>query len=359
MNNKKVFNLAYISEVIKGKLYGDANFEVSGIKSYEKAGPDDITFSEKSLILKDIIEKPIGAVITNEKVETDKNIIVVENPKLAWTSCIDLFYNEPEPERTISPQSFVDKTAHIGNNVYIGHFTVIEKNAQIGDNVLIYPNCYIGANTVIAENTKLYPGVKLYYDTVIGKNCIIHSNTVIGADGFGFVPSPTGLKKIYQIGNVVVKDNVEIGANSTIDRATTASTVIGNNVKLDDHVHIAHNCEIGDYTVLAGTCALAGSVKVGKAVTMAGQTAVAPHINIGNNVTIGGKSGVISDIKDNTTVSGFPAKDHNLEKKIIISTYKLPEIIKKNRDLFSSVKRISHRLESIEKYLNLKFRKDN
>lgn len=359
MNSKKVFTLKYICEKINGNLFGDENYEITGIKSFEKAGKSDIVFAENNYVLNQALNLDIGAIITNEKVESNNNIIVVKNPKYAWTICIDLFYDEPQPDKVISSNSFIDESVKIGKNVYIGHFAVLEKNVVIEDDVQIYPNCFIGENTIVGQNTKLYPGVKLYYNTKIGKNCIIHSNTVVGADGFGFVPSKTGIKKIYQIGNVQVNDNVEIGACTTIDRATTGSTVIGSNVKIDDHVHIAHNCEIGDYTIITGQVGMAGSVKIGSNVTIAGQAAIAPHMTIGNNVTIGGKSGVVSDIPDGSIVSGFPAKDHNLEKKIMISLPRLPESIKKIRELFGSVKRISHRLESIEKYLNLKFRKDN
>jgi UDP-3-O-[3-hydroxymyristoyl] glucosamine N-acyltransferase len=356
---KKEFNLKQISDIIAGKIIGDSEYKITGVKNIYEAGKEDITFAENNYALKQALEQTPGAILYKEQIETENNIIIVENPKYAWTLCIDLFYNEPVPANEISKNAYIDSTAKIGKNVYIGHFSVIEKNAVIKDNAKIYPNCFIGENCIIGETTKLYPGVKLYYDTVLGNNCIIHSNTVIGADGFGFTPTKSGIKKIFQIGNVIIKDNVEIGANTTIDRATTSSTVIGSNVKIDDHVHIAHNCVIGDYTIMTGMVALAGSVKVGKNVTIAGQAAVGPHMTIGNNVTIGGKSGVVTDIPDGRIVSGFPAKEHNIEKRIMISLPRLPEMFKKIRLLFSSVKRISHRLENIEKYLNLKFRKDN
>lgn len=356
MEEKRFFTLKDIGLKIEGKVIGDENYLISGVKDFATAGENDITFAETESILNKALKFNVGAIITNKQIDTDKNLILVNYPKLAFALCVELFANEPEPLIEISERSYIDSTAKLGKNIYIGPFAVIEKNVEILDNSKIYPQVFIGVNSKIGKNTKLYPGVKIYYNTIIGDDCIIHSGAVIGADGFGFFPVGTNIKKLYQIGNVIIKNNVEIGANTTIDRATTGSTIIESNVKIDDQVHIAHNCEIGESSIIVSQVGIAGSVKVGKYVTLAGQTGVGPHVNIGDKVIAAAKTGISSDIKSGSIISGFPAKPHTEEKKIKAAISKLPEYVKKIRDIFSSVKRINHRLEHIEKYLNLKCR---
>lgn len=355
---KATFTLKEIAEKINGRVIGNENYQITGAADFEAAGENDISFAENQYILKKAIKLNCCALITNEQIQTDKNLIVVDYPKLGFALCVELFYNEPQPQPGISSNSHVDNTAKIGKNVYIGPFAVIERKVTIMDNAKIYPNVFIGENSIIGTNTKIYPGVNIYYNTEIGNDCIIHAGAVIGGDGFGFLPVNNKMKKLYQIGNVIIKGNVEIGSNATIDRATTGSTIIEENVKLDSQVHVGHNCLIGENTVMAAQCGMSGSSKVGKNVMFGGQCAVAPHTSVSDNVMVGGKSAVTSSNKPGSIISGFPARPHKEEKKIKASLSKLPGAIKKIRSLFDSVKRISHRLENIEKFLNLKWRQD-
>ncbi|HOK41814.1 MAG TPA: UDP-3-O-(3-hydroxymyristoyl)glucosamine N-acyltransferase [bacterium] len=351
---KNSFTVKEIASKINGKIKGKEDYIITGINNFENANSEEITFAENDYILKKAIELNAGVIITNKEIETEKTLIIVENPKLGFAICLELFLTEPIPEPAISDKAYIGSNVKIGKDVYIGPFAVIEKNVEIADKVKIYPDVYIGENSKIGENTKIYSGVKIYYNTIIGKDCIIHSGAVIGADGFGFFPYKNTIKKLYQIGNVIIKDNIEIGANTTIDRATMGSTIIENNVKIDDQVHIGHNCKIGENSIIVAQVGIAGSCIIGKNVTLGGQTGIAPYTKIGDNVMAAAKTGISSDIKSNSIVSGFPARDHNEEKKIKAAISKLPEQIKKLRSLYESVIRISHRLEKIEQYLNLK-----
>ena len=205
----------------------------------------------------------------------------------------------------------------------------IQEDAEIGDNVKIYPQVYIGSNVTIGEGTIVFPGAKILEDSIVGQNCVIHSGTVIGSDGFGFAPQKNGsYKKIPQTGIVVLGDRVEVGSNSTIDRATLGVTSIGNGVKLDNQIQIAHNVEIGENTVIAAQTGIAGSSKIGKNCVIGGQVGVVGHINIGDNVKIQGQSGVISSIKDNAVIQGTPAFSYNDYNKSYVYFKNLPNIVK-------------------------------
>ena len=229
-------------------------------------------------------------------------------------------------------KSGTEENVHIGKGVevpeqhYLGAFSYIGDGCQLGNNVSIYPQVYIGDNVKIGENVTIYAGVKIYHDCVIGNNCTIHAGAVIGADGFGFAPSTEGYQKIAQIGNVILEDYVEIGANATVDRATMGSTIIRKGVKLDNLVQIAHNVEIGTNTVMAAQCGIAGSTKVGENCMFAGQVGVAGHISIGNNVIIGAQSGVPNSVASNQTILGYPAQNSREFAKQVVMIKKLPEL---------------------------------
>ena len=229
-------------------------------------------------------------------------------------------------------KSGTEENVHIGKGVegpeqhYLGAFSYIGDGCKLGNNVSIYPQVYIGDNVKIGENVTIYAGVKIYHDCVIGNNCTIHAGAVIGADGFGFAPSTEGYQKIAQIGNVILEDYVEIGANATVDRATMGSTIIRKGVKLDNLVQIAHNVEIGTNTVMAAQCGIAGSTKVGENCMFAGQVGVAGHISIGNNVIIGAQSGVPNSVASNQTILGYPAQNSREFAKQVVMIKKLPEL---------------------------------
>ena len=231
---------------------------------------------------------------------------------------------------------FISESANYGENIYIGAFAYISDNVKIGDNVKIYPNVYIGDNVIIANNVTLFSGAKIYSDTQIGNNCVIHSSAILGADGFGFSPNEKGeFIKVPQTGNVIIEDNVDIGAATSIDRATLGSTIIRKGVKLDNQIQIAHNVEIGKNTVIAAQTGIAGSTKIGENCMIGGQVGIAGHLSIGNNVRIQAQSGIGRNVKDNETLQGSPSFTYNDYNKSYVHFKNLPKII--------------HRLTTIEK----------
>jgi UDP-3-O-[3-hydroxymyristoyl] glucosamine N-acyltransferase len=251
-------------------------------------------------------------------------------------------YNASRPRKKgISKLASINEAAAVGENCYVGDFTVIEQGAKIGDNVQLYPQCYVGDNVTIGEGTKIYPGVKIYEGCVIGKNCIIHSGVVIGADGFGFAPKEDGtFAKIPQLGNVVIEDNVELGANTCIDRAKTDTTYIRQGVKLDNLIQIGHNVEIGANTVMSAQVGVAGTSKVGRNCFVAGQVGVADHITIGDRVKIGSKSGIDKSVGNDEIRFGYPALPGIQYHRSFAVFRQLPEMSQKLRELEKRIAKI-------------------
>ncbi|MCL6103465.1 MAG: UDP-3-O-(3-hydroxymyristoyl)glucosamine N-acyltransferase, partial [Bacteroidetes bacterium] len=237
-------------------------------------------------------------------------------------------YQQLKPvKKGIEQPSFVSSSASLGKDIYIGAFAYISDHAVIGNNVRIHPQVFIGDNVVIGDNTTLFAGVKIYADCKIGSDCILHSGVVIGADGFGFAPSSEGpFSKIAQIGNVILEDSVEIGANTTVDCATMGSTIIRRGVKLDNQIQVGHNVEIGENTVIAALTGISGSTKIGKNCMIAGQVGFAGHLSVGDNVKIGGQSGVMTTVADNATVIGSPIQDHKDYMRSMAIFRKLPQM---------------------------------
>jgi UDP-3-O-[3-hydroxymyristoyl] glucosamine N-acyltransferase len=246
----------------------------------------------------------------------------------------------------IEQPSFIHEEASVKKDIFIGAFSYISKNAKIGNNVKLYPQTFIGENVIIGDNCILYSGVKIYDDCVIGNDCIFHSGVVIGSDGFGFAPQNDGTyKKIPQIGNVIIEDNVEIGANTTIDCGTMGSTIIKKGAKIDNLIQVAHNCEIGENTVMAAQSGLAGSTKIGSDCKIAGQVGFAGHLIVGNNVNVGAQSGVNKSIKDNETIFGSPAIPIKDQMKAISIYKNLPQL----REDVMQLKRDVKSLKNTEK----------
>ena len=249
-----------------------------------------------------------------------------------------------QPKSGIDPNTFIATSVSLPTSVYVGAYSYIGENAIIGENVKIYPQVYIGENVKIGHDTILYPGVKIYRDCVIGNNCTLHSGVVIGADGFGFAPMGETYVKIAQIGNVVLEDYVEIGANTTIDRATMGSTRIHQGVKLDNLIQVAHNVEIGENTVMAAQCGIAGSTKVGSHCMFGGQVGLAGHICIGNHVNIGAQSGVTKDFEDGQIIFGSPAQPKREAFRTAGMIKRLPNVLKLVDELQEEVERLKQRL---------------
>ncbi len=306
------FTAIQIAEILEGEVIGDSSIEVSMLSKIEEGTQGSLTFLSNEKYTPYIYTTDASIVIVNKTFNPTKEIkatlIKVEDAYGSFSKLLS-FYNEVKNNK-IGKESphFLSESATIGASIYLGAFSYIGENVVIADNVKIYPHCYIGDNVTIGEGTVLFSGVKVYSDCKIGANCKIHAGAVIGADGFGFAPDENGVyTAIPQIGNVIVEDNVDIGANTTIDRATMGSTFIRKGVKLDNLIQIAHNVEVDENTVFAAQSGVAGSTKIGKNVMVGGQTAIAGHLKVGDKAIVMAKSGVTKNIKDKDIVVGFPA----------------------------------------------------
>ena len=326
------FTAKQIAELLKGTIAGDENVSVNRLSKIEEGEPGSISFLANPKYTHHIYTSQASVVIVDEGFVPEKpvvsTLIKVRNAYMAFAELLD-FYNKIKMDKKgVSDSAFVSDSAQLGNDVYLGAFAFIGENVRIGDNAKIYPQVYVGDNVTIGNNTTLFPGVKIYSDVMIGNNCTLHAGVVVGADGFGFAPQDdSNYKKIAQIGNVIIEDNVEIGANTTVDRATLGSTIIRKGVKLDNLIQIAHNVEVGENTVMAAQSGIAGSAKVGRNCMIAAQVGIVGHLNIGNNVKIAGQSGVTTNVKDDSVVFGSPAFDAGKYKKSYIHFRNLPKIV--------------------------------
>ena len=326
------FNAQQIAKIINGEIVGNASVEIKSLAKIEEGKKGDLSFLANPRYTPYIYTSKASIIIVNKSFTADKDInttlIKVKDAYASFSQLLDLYKKMKVEKIGISEKADIAAKSTIGDDVFIGAFTSICEGVIIEKNVKIYPNCYIGENVKIKENTILFSGVKVYHDCIIGANNIIHSGVIIGSDGFGFAPNGnTNYKKINQIGNVVIGNNVEIGANSTIDRATMGSTIIGNGVKLDNLIQIAHNVEIGEHTVIAAQAGVAGSSKIGKNCMIGGQVAVSGHLSIADKVKIAGQSGIASSIKEvGRIVQGPMAFDIKDFQRSYIIFKKLPEI---------------------------------
>lgn len=337
------FKAKQIADFLKGEIIGDSEVSVNTISKIEEAKPGSLTFLANPTYTSYIYETQASIILINKDFNPEKPIdttlIKVENAYESLAQLLKL-YQESLPKKVgISSMTSIAESAKLGKDVYIGDFTVIGEGVEIGENTTIYPNSYIGDNSVIGSNCTVYPGVKMYDNCVIGNQCTIHSGAVIGSDGFGFAPqSDNNYMKVAQIGNVILEDHVEIGSNTTIDRATMGSTVIKKGVKLDNLIQVAHNVVIGENTVIAAQSGIAGSSKVGKNCMFGGQVGLSGHIKIGDQVKIAAQSGLSSNVRDNKTVMGAPAMDHDKYIKAYIHFRNLDKIVKRVEELEKRVK---------------------
>lgn len=309
------FTARTIANFLKGEVVGNPDIEVWDIAKIEEGRPGTLAFLANPKYAKYIYETKASIVLINASFVAEgpisATLVKVEDAYQAFASLLDLYQQSKPVKEGIEKESFISDSAIIGQKVYIGTYAYIAENANIGNAAKIYPQVFIGDNVTIGENTIIYPGVKIYNDCKIGANCIIHAGAVIGADGFGFAPnSDNNYKKVPQIGNVIVEDFVEIGANTCIDRATIGSTIIRKGVKLDNLIQVAHNVEIGENTVMAAQGGIAGSTKVGRDCMMGGQVGLAGHITVANGAKLGAQCGVNSNvINENATLIGSPVMD--------------------------------------------------
>ena len=328
------FTAGHIADQINGTVVGDRDIDIFNISKIEEGSKGSLTFLANPKYTEFIYTtKASAAIVSSDFEPTEKielTLIKVKDPYSSFTTILELFDKDLSKRKGISQLTDVDKSSKISDSAFIGSFSSVGENSIIGEKCIIENQVFIGNNVKIGKGCLIYPGVKILDDTIIGQNCIIHSSTTIGSDGFGFAPNDDGsYKKIPQTGNVVIGDNVEIGSNSTLDRATLGSTIISNGVKLDNQIQVAHNVEIGENTAIAAQSGVAGSTKIGKNCMIGGQVGIIGHIKIGDNVKIQAQAGVTSNIESNSRVTGTPAISYMNYNKSYVHFKNLPEIVKK------------------------------
>lgn len=332
------FTAQKIAELIGGTLEGNPDVVVTRVVKIDEDETGGLGFLANPKYEQFIYSTGADVVIVHNDFKAEKELkptlIRVEEPYLAIASLLEM-YNKMKLDKTgVSKLAFIDESANIGNDVYIGEYTVVGKNVVLGDGVKIYPNVYIGDGSKIGAGSLIFSGARLYHDTVIGTDCTLHSGVIIGGDGFGFAPNENGeFIKVAQTGNVVIEDKVEIGANTTIDRATIGSTIIRRGVKLDNLIQVAHNVEIGENTVIAAQTGISGSTKIGKNCMIGGQVGIVGHIKIGDNVKIQAQAGIPSNVKDGDIIMGSPAINLRQYMKSYIHFKNLDGIVNRLNEL--------------------------
>lgn len=343
------FSAKQIAEYIQGVTVGDENATVHTFSKIEEGIPGALTFLANPKYTHYIYETKASIVLVNKDFipegEITATLIKVDNAYESLAKLMTL-YEMSKPKKTgIDPLASVAANARIGENVYIGPFACIEEGAVIGDNAYIHPHVTVGCNAKVGNGTILYPHVTVYHDCRIGNQCIIHAGAVIGADGFGFAPSAEGYEKIPQIGITIIEDQVEIGANTCVDRATMGATIVHKGTKLDNLIQIAHNVEVGSHTVMASQVGIAGSAKIGEWCMFGGQVGVAGHIQIGDHVNVGAQSGIPGNTKSGSSLMGYPAIEPKQFARSSAVFKKLPE-------MYSELGRLQKELEELKKQLN-------
>jgi UDP-3-O-[3-hydroxymyristoyl] glucosamine N-acyltransferase len=318
------------------EIIGNSEIEILGVSSPENAKENQLTFIFEDKYYSFFDTTKASVVLTNKKNNLSEKFtyLISNNPKLDMAKVLEIFEYKPKLFNGIHKSVFIGENCNIDIDVSINPFVYIGSNVVIKKGVTIFPHSYIGDYSIIDENTIIYPNVTIAHQTKIGKNVIIHSGTVIGSDGYGFIQTKGNVHyKIPQIGNVIIEDDVEIGANVSIDRGTTDSTIIKKGTKIDNMVHIAHNVKIGERSLLVAQSGIAGSSELGSDCVVAGQAGISGHLKIGSQVMILGKSGVTKDLEDKSKVSGFPARDHKDELKQQVFIKKLPKLIEEINEL--------------------------
>lgn len=343
------FSAQQIADFLSGTIEGDPNIKVSNFSKIEEGKFGTLTFLANLKYAHHIYNTEASIVLVNNDFKPEQPIkatlIRVDNAYAALAKLLDLVEQTKSKKRGVDPTAFIAASASTGENCYIGTFAYIGEGAKVGKNCMIYPHAYIGDNVTVGDNCVIYPHATIYEDCKVGNNCILHAGCVIGADGFGFAPEGESYKKIFQLGNVILEDDVEIGANTTIDRAVMESTIIHKGVKLDNLVQIAHNVEVGDNTVMAAQVGIAGSVKIGKHCMFGGQVGLAGHIHIADHVIFGAQAGVISDVKEATTLLGAPAINAKNFMRSSAIFNRLP-------DVYRTLGQMQKEIEQLKKEIN-------
>ena len=343
------FSAKQIAEYVQGTIVGDENASVHTFAKIEEGIPGALSFLSNPKYTQYIYDTQSSIVLVNKDFEPEKEVkatlIKVNNAYESLAKLMTL-YEQSQPKRTgIHPLAYVAPTAKIGENVYLAPFACVGDNAEIGDGTELHPHATVGRGANVGKNCILYTNCNVYHDCRVGNNCILHSGSVVGADGFGFAPSPDGYEKIPQIGIAILEDNVEIGANTCIDRATMGATIIRKGVKLDNLIQIAHNVEVGSNTVMASQTGVAGSTKVGEWCMFGGQVGIGGHIKIGNKVNLGAQSGVPGSIKDGQNLIGTPPME-------LKNYFKSSAVFKKLPDMYKELNALRKEIDELKKQLN-------
>ncbi len=336
--------LKEIARLIGGEVAGDADILIKGVCGIKEAESGEITFLANPKYLPYLDKTTASAVIVAKDIQsTAKPLIRVDNPSLAFIKAAALFVkSDPGHPHGVHPTAVIAKNVKLGKNIGIGSFVTIEEGVSLGDNTVVYSNSFIGKNTRLGNNCLIYSNVSLREDVLIGDRVIIHNGAVIGSEGFGYVMVDGKHRHIPQTGTVVLEDDVEIGANTAIDRARFDRTVVGKGTKIDNLVHIAHNVAIGENSLIVAQVGISGSTIIGKNVTLAGQAGLVGHITIGDNAIVAAQGGVTKSVPANTFVSGYPAKPHEIAKRVNACVQNLPK-------LFETVKELKKKIQALEK----------
>jgi len=327
-----VFTAGQIAGILEGEVQGNTEVAVHKLSKIEEGEKGSLTFLANPKYTSFLYNTKASVTIVNRDFVPEQafttTLIKVEDAYESFSKLLE-YYNQAKVNKIgIEAPVFKSDSAMYGENLYLGAFSYLGDNVSLGNNVKIYPNVYIGDNVTIGDGVTVFAGAKIYSETVIGKNCIIHSGAVLGADGFGFAPNNKGeFTKIPQTGNVIIEDNVDVGAGTTIDRATLGSTILRTGVKLDNQIQIAHNVEIGEHTVIAAQTGVAGSTKIGKHCMIGGQVGIVGHIVIGDYVKIQAQSGIGRNVKDNEVLQGSPALNYGEYNKSYVHFKNLPKIV--------------------------------
>ena len=341
--------LSEIADLIGGRIAGDPEVDINGVSGIKDAQTGHITFVSDKRNLQYIFNSKASAVITKEEIKgSPASQLIVDNPYLAFAKTLEIFYKKPFKPIGISKESVIGSNMNFGADVSIFPMVCICDNVSIGNRAAIFPHVYIGDNVSIGDDSIIHPNVTIREDVKIGKKVIIHSGTVVGSDGFGYVQDKKRHYKIPQVGGVIIEDDVEIGANVTIDRATTGNTLIGSGTKIDNLVQIAHSVKIGKNCLIVAHVAIAGSTELGDGVVLAGQVGVRDHVKIGNGVMVGAQSGIGHDIPDGQAYSGSPAIPHKSWLRAQSIYTKLPEYIKRLQELERKLKNYKLTTEDTE-----------
>ena len=344
-----IYTAARIAEQLEGEIIGDGTIALTGFSSADLAGPGDLTFAEKDTHFAAADASAASAILVSGPFSsTSKVIIRVPNARVAAARVLPLFFPPEEYPPGIHPSADIAPTAQVDVSAYVGPACVIGPGVTIGARSVLLGGNHIGRDCQVGDDVRLFPNVVLYERTRIGHRVAIHAGTVIGSDGYGYVFDQGRHRKVLQVGNVIIEDDVEIGANSAIDRAALGSTVIGAGTKIDNLVHIAHNVVFGQHCLIMGQCGFAGSTQFGDYCVIASQSGVAGHLTIGHRVTVGGKSGVTRDLADGQTVLGFPAVPDKQAKRQWIGVQQLPELIVRMRELEKQVAEVAAKLKSLQ-----------